>query len=437
MIVTLKAKGVVEKRKKIINELTKLFCCSNIIKWRVGNMNYKKMWSEVITASLIIIISAIAIISFIVISGQDVDIYNPSDKIAVSKGTDKISEVLTLLQSKYMGDLDVDSLIDGAINGIFENIDDPYTRYLTPDEFDEAVNSGNEEYYGIGIHISLTRDSGEARIVGVMPNTPAKKAGIHAGDIIKKVDDIIVNENNYYEASNAIKGAEGTAVKLVLERNGKELEFNVIRSKIVSSDISSSLINDNIGYIKIFSFEQGVYDNFKSEYNNMIKDQKVKGLIIDLRDNPGGFVDETVRIADLLCGSGTIIKQEYGDGTTRLYTSNESKCEVPLVVLVNENSASASEILAGSIKDLKAGKLVGTTTFGKGIMQSYIALQNGGGVAITVAKYYTASGTEIHGQGITPNVEKTLNEGQTIDYSANPKTDAQLQVAIETLEKMQ
>jgi len=399
-------------------------------------MNYKKMWSEVITASLIIIISAIAIISFIIISGQDVDIYNPSDKIAVSKGTDKISEVLTLLQSKYMGELDVDKLIDGAINGIFENIEDPYTRYLTPDEFDEAINSGNEEYYGIGVHISLTKDGGEAKIIGVMPDTPAKKAGIKAGDIIKKVDNIVVSEDNYYEASNAIKGQEGTTVKLILERNGKELEFDVVRAKIVSSDISSSVINKNIGYIKIFSFEQGVYENFRDEYYNMINKEKVDGIIIDLRDNPGGFVDETVRIADLLCGSGTIIKQEYGDGTTRLYTSDKEKCQVPLVVLVNENSASASEILAGSIKDLGAGKLVGTTTFGKGIMQSYIALENGGGVAITVAKYYTASGIEIHGKGITPDVEKTLNNGQSIDYSANPNTDAQLEQAIKTLSQM-
>lgn len=398
-------------------------------------MNYKKMWSEVITASLIIVISAIAIISFIVISGQDVDIYNPSDKIAVSKGTDKISEVLNLIQSKYMGEVDVDQLIDGAIEGIFENIDDPYTRYLTPEEYDEAVNSGDEEYSGIGIHISLVKTTKEAKIIGVMPNTPAKKAGIKAGDVIKKVDNIVVNEDNYYEASNAIKGEEGTEVTIVVLRNNKELTFKVKREKIETSDISSTIINGSIGYIKIFSFERNVYDNFKAEYNQMLKDN-VKGLIIDLRDNPGGFVDETVKISDLLCGSGTIIRQEYGDGTTRLYTSDEDACEIPLVVLVNENSASASEILAGSVKDLKAGKVLGTQTFGKGIMQSYIALENGGGVAITIAKYYTASGEEIHGKGITPDIVKTLDKGQTLDYSINPKTDAQLNEAIKTLNKM-
>jgi len=399
-------------------------------------VDYKKIWSEVITASLVIIISAIAIISFIVISEQDVDIYNPSDKIAVSKGTDKISEVLTLLQNKYMGNLDVESLIDGAIEGIFENIDDPYTRYLTEEEFDEAVNSGNEEYCGIGIHISLTKNTGEAKIVGVMPDTPAKKAGIKSGDIIKKVDNIVVNKDNYYEASNAIKGEEGTVVKLIVEREGKEVSFNIKREKIISSDISSAVIDGGIGYIKIFSFENGVYDNFKSEYTRLVEKEKVKGIIIDVRDNPGGFVDETVKIADLLCGSGTIIKQEYGDGTTRLYTSDSKKSEVPLVVLVNENSASASEILAGSIKDLNAGKLVGTTTFGKGIMQSYIPLENGGGIAVTVAKYYTASGVEIHEAGITPDVEKKLDKGQIIDFAVNPKTDAQLNEAVNILKKV-
>lgn len=399
-------------------------------------MNYKKIWSEVLTASLIIIISAIAIISFIVISGQDVDIYNPSNKIAVSKGTDKISEVLNLIQSKYMGELDVEKLIDGAINGIFANINDPYTRYLTPEEFDEAVNSGNEEYCGVGIHISLKKTTGDVVIVGVMPDTPAKQAGIKSGDIIKKVDDLIVNKDNYYEATAAIKGEVGTSVKLVLEREGKEITFNVVREKIISSDISSSIINKKIGYIKIFSFEQGVYDNFKAEYIRLINEEKIEGLIIDLRDNPGGFVDETVRIADLLCGSGTIIRQEYGDGTTRMYTSDSKKCEVPLVVLINENSASASEILAGSIKDLEAGKLVGTTTFGKGIMQSYIALENGGGVAITVAEYYTASGNKIHGEGIEPHIQKTLDKGQAIDYAANPNTDSQLNEAVKVIKTM-
>lgn len=399
-------------------------------------MNYKKIWSEVITASLIVIISAIAIISFIVISGQDVDIYNPSSKIEVAKGSDKISEVLNLIQSKYMGDIDVNKLIDGAIDGIFENIDDPYTRYLTEEEFDEAINGGNEEYSGIGVHIALVKDTGEAKIIGVMPNSPAEKAGVKSGDVIKKVDDIVITKNNYYDASNAIKGEENTEVVIVVERDKKEISFKITREKIKSNDISSEVIDSNIGYIKIFEFERGVYENFKTEYNKLVNDKKVNSLIIDLRNNPGGFVDETVKIADMLCGEGTIIKEEYGDGTTKVFTSDKNKCEIPLVVLVNENSASASEILAGSIKDLNAGKLVGKNTFGKGIMQNYIKLSNGGGVAITVAKYYTASGEEIHGKGIKPDVEVSLDNKTSLDYSINPKKDAQLRKAIETLKNM-
>ena len=160
-------------------------------------MNYKKMWSEVITASLIIIISAIAIISFIIISDQNVDIYNPSSKIAVSKGSGKISEVLNLLENKYMGDLDVDSLVEGAIYGIFANIEDPYTRYMNEEEFNEAINSGNEEYSGVGIHILFVTSTSEAKIVGVMPGTPANEAGIKAGDVIVKVDDLEVNAATY------------------------------------------------------------------------------------------------------------------------------------------------------------------------------------------------------------------------------------------------
>lgn len=399
-------------------------------------MNYKKMWSEVITASLIVIISAIAIISFIVISGQDVDIYNPSSKIAVSKGTDKISEVLNLVQSKYMGELDVDTLIDGAIKGIFANIDDPFTRYLTDEEYDEEMNSGNEEYSGIGVHLSLVGSTGEAKIIGVMANSPAKDAGLKAGDIIKKINNIEINKNNYYEASNAIKGKEGTSVKLVIERQNKLLTFNIVRKKIVSNEISSSVINNKIGYMKIFSFERGAYDDFKADYLDLIEKHKVSGLIIDVRDNPGGFVDETVMIADLLCGEGTIIKEVYKDGTTKVFASDSKKCEVPIVVLVNENSASAAEILSGAIKDLKAGKLVGTKTFGKGIMQSYIKLENGGAVAITIAKYYTASNEEIHEKGIKPDYEVKLKSGDEVDFSGNPNTDSQLKEAIKILNKM-
>ncbi len=397
-------------------------------------MDYKKIWSEVITASLIVVISAVAIISFMVISDQNVDIYNPSDKIAVSKGTDKISEVLNLIESKYMGEVDIEKLVDGAIEGIFKNIDDPYTRYLTEEQFDEEINSGDEEYSGIGVHMGLNHTTGKVRVLGVMPETPAYKAGLKAGDIILEVEGTKLNKDNYNEASEKIKGKEGTYVKLLVERDGKEIEFNIVRKTINASNISSEVIaGTKIGYIKIFAFERNIYSQFKNEYDRLINKEKVEKLIIDVRDNPGGFVTDTIKIADLLCGEGLIIKEEYGDGTVKTFKSDKSDSKVPFVLLVNENSASASEILAGSVKDLKAGKVIGTKTFGKGIMQSYIELENGGGVAITIAKYYTASGNEIHGVGIEPDIKVELPKGTTIDYKVNPNTDLQLKEAINAL----
>ncbi|MBR6689311.1 MAG: S41 family peptidase [Clostridia bacterium] len=397
-------------------------------------MDYKKIWSEVITASLIVVISAVAIISFMVISDQNVDIYNPSDKIAVSKGTDKISEVLNLIESKYMGEVDIEKLVDGAIEGIFENIDDPYTRYLTEEQFDEEINAGDEEYSGIGIHMGLNLSNGKVRVLGVMPETPAYKAGLKAGDIILEVGGTKLNKDNYNKASEKIKGKEGTYVKLLVERDGKEIEFSIVRKTINASNISSEVIKGTkIGYIKIFAFERNIYNQFKNEYDRLINKEKVEKLIIDVRDNPGGFVTDTIKIADLLCGEGLIIKEEYGDGTVKTFKSDKSASKVPFAILVNENSASASEILAGSIKDLKAGKVIGTKTFGKGIMQSYIELENGGGVAITIAKYYTASGNEIHGVGIEPDIKVELPKGTSIDYKVNPNTDLQLKEAINAL----
>lgn len=397
------------------------------------DIDYKKMWTEVITACLIIVISAIAIISFIVISDQDVRVYENNSKIAVTKGTDRIEEILSLLQSKYAGELNVDELIDGAIDGIFSKIDDPYTRYLTEEEYNEILNSGNETYSGIGVHISLSSKTEQLTIIGVMPNSPAKKAGIKAGDIILAVDGIDATVENYMESVDRIKGKEGTSVKLKVKSNGKEKEISIKRETIQANNIESDVIQNNIGYIKIFEFSNEIYDQFKTEYEYLIKEKKVKGLIIDLRNNPGGLVLDTVRIADLLEGEGVILETVNSDGTKKTYTSDEDKIEVPLVVLVNENSASASEILAGSVKDLDAGTVIGTTTFGKGIVQSVIKLENEGGVSITTSKYYTASGIEIHGNGIEPDIKIELPKDVSTDLYIDDEADAQLKEAIKVI----
>lgn len=398
------------------------------------DLDYKKMWSEIITASLIIVISAIAIISFIVVSDQSVDIYNPSPKVAVSEGTKRIEEVLSLLQSKYIGDIDIEELTDGAIEGILSKIEDPYTRYLTEEEYAEETRSSSEEYSGIGVHMSWSVKEAKLKIISVMPDTPAKKAGLKAGDVITEVDGVSVTADNISKMSDSIKGEEGTVVKIGVVRKNQSINFEVTRAHIVTNNIESNVLDDDIGYIRILQFDVNIYEQFKTEYDKLINTEGIKGLIIDLRDNPGGLVNETIKIADLLVKDGVILKVKYADKTSKTYrASGTDACPVPIVVLVNENSASASEILSGAIKDLKQGTIVGTTTFGKGIMQSIIGLEGGDGLSITIATFYTASEKEIHGVGIEPDVEVELGADVDLDMVIGTSEDNQLVEAIKQL----
>lgn len=214
------------------------------------------------------------------------------------------------------------------------------------------------------------------------------------------------------------------------------MSFDVTRAHIIANNIESNVLDDDIGYIRILQFDVDIYDQFKTEYDKLIKTEKVKGLVIDLRDNPGGLVNETIKIADLLVKDGVILKVKYADGATKTYrATGTNSCAVPLVVLVNENSASASEILSGAIKDLNQGTIVGTTTFGKGIMQSIIGLEGGDGLSITIAKFYTASESEIHGVGIEPDIEVELGEGVDLDTVIGTSEDNQLNEAIRVLQE--
>jgi len=371
------------------------------MKW---NLDFKKIATETITASLIIIISGIAIFSFIMISDQEVNIYKSSSKVDIIKGTSRVEEVLKILENKYMGDVEVNSLIDGAVEGMFSKIDDPYTRYLTEEQYNEAINSGNEEYTGIGVHLSREVATGILTVTGIMPNSPAQKAGILAGDIIIKIDGKDLATLTDKNTADLIKGDAGTTVKLTIKRETTTIEKDVKREKIQSNNVESEMLAGDIAYIKIIEFGNGVYDQFSAEYKSLVIDKKAKGLILDLRNNPGGFVGDTVKIADMLVKEGTILETVYKNESKKVYTSNKSQIEVPLAVLVNKNSASAAEILAGAIKDLKQGTVIGETTYGKGIIQSFIKLEGQGGVSVTSAKYYTASGAEIHKKGITPNI---------------------------------
>lgn len=391
-----------------------------------------KIINNVITATLTIVTSAIIILCLWTIVKPQIDgsaTLNSNDN---DKYLARFEEALNKLQSKYI-DIDkanMDELIDGAIDGMSAATGDPYTRYLSDEEFYDLATSGTETYGGIGIHLTYDTDSDAIMVLGVMPNTPALESGIKSGDFIVQVNNTVVNMDNYQQCVDEMKGEENTTVKLYIKRNDEIIEKEITRKIIVASNVESEII-DNVGYIKIWAFENKVYSQFKSEYEKLLQNN-VYGIIIDLRNNPGGLVSETIEILDLLLPKGEVLKMVYNDGGEKVYKCDDNaEIFVPLAILVNEHSASAAEILSGAIKDSKKGVIIGNKTYGKGIVQEVEKLGERGAMSITVAKYYTISGVEIHKNGIEPNISVGLPEEYKNEIAIPKDKDTQLQKAIE------
>jgi len=268
-----------------------------------------------------------------------------------------------------------------------------------------------------------------------MPGSPAEKAGIKAGDVILKVDDIYLSINTYKEAVDAIKGEENTSVHLLILRNEEELiELDIARVKISVSNVSSDII-DGIGYIKVYAFENGIYSQFKAEYEKL-RNENVRGIIVDLRNNPGGLVDETLKMLNLFLPKADVLKLVDKKGASKLYqTDNDNELDIPLAVLVNGNSASASEIFASAVKDAKKGVVIGTQTFGKGVIQYVIPITSHGGISIVAAQYYTASGVVIQDNGIEPDIIVELNKEYANNSYIDRDKDLQLSRAIEYIKE--
>lgn len=388
--------------------------------------------NNVIIATLTIVTSAIILLCIWTIAKPHL---NSTDTLSLTgneKYLARFEEALNKLKNKYIDidEVDMDVLIDGAIDGMSAATGDPYTRYMSDLEFLELATSGAQTYGGIGVHLTYDTDLDAIMVLGVMPNSPALESGMKSGDLIVQVNETIVNIENYQKCVDEMKGQENTTVKLYIKRNNEILEKVITRRIITSSNVDSEII-DNVGYIKIWAFENKVYDQFKTEYEKLIQNN-VSGIIIDVRNNPGGLVKETIDILDLLLPKGDVLKLIYNDGEEKVYKCNDdNQISVPLVVLANEHSASASEILSGAIKDSKKGVVIGEKTYGKGIVQEVEKLGERGAMSITVAKYYTISGIEIHKNGIEPNIAVSLGEEYKNDISVPRENDTQLQKAIE------
>lgn len=309
------------------------------------------------------------------------------------------------IESQFYQKVDKKKLETGIYKGLFAGLDDIYSAYFTKEEMQKLNEQTSGHYVGLGIVVSPDVELNAIKIVGVFPNSSASKAGLKAGDVITEVDG---KKYGYQELDVAVKhmrGKEGSVVKLKISSNGKEISKEVTRAKVVLESISSKMLDKNIGYIKIISFDEDTAKDFKKALDKLQK-ENMKGLIIDLRDNGGGLLSSVVDISDQLLGKADVVYTQDRAGQKEYFRSDDRmKVSVPIVVLTNGYTASASEILTGALVDNKAGISIGTTTFGKGVVQSIFTLPDGTGYKVTTSQYFTPSGKSINKKGIKPTIE--------------------------------
>lgn len=360
-----------------------------------------------------------------------------NDSVDFDAVNTKVNTIQELIKQYYLNDIDYDKLESGIYSGLVSSLGDPYSTYYTKEEFDLLMESTSGTYSGIGALLSQDPKTGVISIIKVYEGTPSEEAGLHEGDMIYKVDDLEVTGMDLAEAVTHIKGEESSKVHMSIAREGEDgyLEFDVVRRKIEVPTVTSKMMDNKVGYISVSEFDDVTYEQYTKALDQLIADG-MTGLVIDLRDNPGGNLDVVCKMVDEILGEGLIVYTQDKNGEKQEWNSDASnKLKVPLAVLVNGNSASASEIFAGAVKDYKIGTLVGTKTFGKGIVQQLIDLKDGSALKLTIASYFTPNGTNIHGVGIEPDEKVELNESAKEDNVIEPEEDNQLQKAIEIVTK--
>lgn len=353
------------------------------------------------------------------------------ESIINSEFLQKVETLEMLIKSRYyLDEVDSDTLREGAYEGIVNALGDPYSVYYTKEEAEELFQDTEGIYYGIGAYVQLDSVTGYGMISGTIKGAPAEEVGLRAGDIIYKVEGEDMGGLELSQVVARIKGEEGTKVHITLVRDGEELEVDVERRKVESPTVSYEMLDEQKGYVQITEFDDVTVHQFE-EALEFLKDNKAQGMILDLRANPGGSLNAVVEIADMLLGDGLILYTEDKQGNCDEYRSDaDIAIDIPIVVLVDGNSASASEVLSGALKDHEKATLVGTTTFGKGIVQTIRSLKDGSALKLTISAYYTPSGTNIHGTGIEPDV---VVEFDSEAYYGEEHFDNQLDKAKEVL----
>ncbi|MDO4387234.1 MAG: S41 family peptidase [Clostridia bacterium] len=348
----------------------------------------------------------------------------------------RLEEVYQRLMGEYYKELDSDALVQGAIDGMMESVGDPYTFYYTPEDLAKMYEDHNGLYCGVGMLVSSDKQ-GRLVVLRVFKNSPAQTAGLLPGDVILSADGEAVSAETT-EAMNMatarIKGEAGTYVKLSILRKEQTLELNIERNNVSVNRVEYQILDGNVGYLVLYEFFGDAVSGVR-EALNAFEEAGVRGIIFDVRSNTGGQLDICLDICDMVLPEGLIVYTEDRNGRRENYYSNSDRCEIPMVVLVNEMSASASEIFAASIQDYGVAKIVGTKTFGKGIVQTqYEFPSDGAGMQLTTSRYFTPKGRSIHGEGVTPDVVVEMNDSYDASiYAPDMNNDNQLKTAYDVL----
>ena len=380
-------------------------------------MNWKKYLITIVLTAMVTV--SLAMAGFMAIFGFDLK------QVA---GVARLIGVMQFVERKYVNDVDTDTIINGAISGMVGSLGDPHSLYMDVEKYEKLKSQTEGSFGGVGIVMSF-QEKDKVMVSSVLEESPAQSAGILAGDQIMAVDGVSVTDYQPEETAAHIRGKEGTEVVLTIHREGAEdKDYSITRSNILFKTAAGEMIPEhpNVGYIRIASFSENTAKEFKENYDKLAT-EGMKGLIIDLRSNPGGLVTSCVDIANMVVPKGDVVSIIDKSRKKEVYVSELEETKYPIVVLIDENSASASEILAGALQDTGAATLVGNKSFGKGSVQIVLPLLAGDAVKMTIAKYYTPSGRSIDGTGIEPDVKVELNAAGGIDN--------QLVKAIEIMEE--
>jgi carboxyl-terminal processing protease len=365
----------------------------------------------------------VALFSYEISYSDNTDIYNKIDLFG---------EVLEKISKEYVDEVDQSKSMDAAINGLLQSLD-PYSAYMTPESFEGMQTETSGKFGGLGIEVGM--EAGVVKVISPIDNTPASKAGLKAGDYIVKVNNVQVQGKSLMEAVDLMRGPVGSSIEITVRRRGvkKALVFNITREIIEVQSVKSELVENNIGYIRLTSFNENSSDQIKKKIKKFNKNKDLKGFILDLRNNPGGLLSQAIKISDFFLENGEIVStksRKISENRKWFAKKGDLTNGKTLVVLINYGSASASEIVAGALKDHKRAIILGENSYGKGSVQSIIPLKNRGAIRLTIAKYYLPSGKSISEVGVTPDIEVIESPE---NFKFNSETDNQLTFALKLL----